>query len=73
MRHIAKVRVASMVILIGLSAAGLLFGQDGDPCYEAYLDSGLTARQMTFDEFRGAYGETICATEVASRSENSGN
>jgi hypothetical protein len=71
MRHMAKVRAALMVVLIGLSAAGLLLGQDGDPCREAYLDSGLSARQMTYDEFRGAYGEPLCATDVASLSENS--
>ena len=71
MRHMVKVRAASIVILIGLSAAGFFFGQAGDPCYEAYLDSGLTAQQMTYDEFRGAYGETVCATQVASLSEDS--
>jgi hypothetical protein len=70
-RHMAKVRVAMMVVLIGLSGAGLVFGQDSDPCYEAYLESGLTAQQMTFDEFRGVYGETVCATQVASPSEDS--
>jgi hypothetical protein len=71
MRHMAKVRTALMVVLIGLSAAGLLLGRGGDPCREAYLDSGLTAQQMTYDEFRGAYGETLCTTDVASLSENS--
>jgi hypothetical protein len=71
MRHMAKVRAASIVVLIGLSAAGFLFGQDGDPCYEAYLNSGLSTQQMTYDEFRGAYGETVCATDVASLSEDS--
>jgi hypothetical protein len=70
MRHMVKVRAALMVVLIGLSAAGLVFGQDGDPCYEAYLDSALSAQQMTFDEFRGAYSETVCATDVASLSES---
>jgi hypothetical protein len=25
---------------------------------------------MTFDEFRGAYSETVCATDVASLSES---
>jgi hypothetical protein len=71
MRHMAKVRAASIVVLIGLSAAGFLFGQDGDPCYEAYLNSGLSTQQMTYGEFRGAYGETVCATDVASLSEDS--
>ena len=64
MRHMVKVRAALMVILIGLSAAGLVFGQDGNLCYEAYLDSGLSAQQMTFDEFHRLYGETLCATST---------
>jgi hypothetical protein len=72
MRHMAKVRAALMVVLIGLSVAGLVYGRDGDRCREAYLETGLTAQQMTYEEFRGAYGETACATEVASLSEGSG-
>jgi hypothetical protein len=70
MRHMVKVRVALMVVLIGLSGAGLVFGQDSDPCHEAYLESGLSAQQMSFEEFRGVYGETVCATQVASLSES---
>ena len=62
MKHMVKVRAALMVVLIGLSGAGLVFGQDSDPCREAYLESGLSAQQMTFDEFRGSYGQTLCAT-----------
>lgn len=50
-----------MVVLIGMLGAGLALGQDSDPCYEAYLESGLTAQQMTFDEFRGFYADTLCA------------
>jgi len=65
MRHMAKVRAALMVVFIGLSAAGLVLGQDSDPCREAYLDSGLSVQQMTYHEFQGAYGETVCATNVA--------
>jgi hypothetical protein len=45
MRHMAKLRAALMVVLIGLSAAGLVLGQDSDPCREAYLDSGLSVQQ----------------------------
>ena len=70
MRHMVKVRATLMVVLIGLSAAGLVFGQDSNPCYEAYLETVLSAQQMTLDEFRGAYGETLCATQVASLSES---
>lgn len=57
-----KVRVTLTVVLFGMLVTGLAFGEDKDPCYEAYLESGLTAQQMTFDEFRGMYGETLCAT-----------
>ena len=60
MREI-KVRVASAVVLIGMLGAGLAFGADGDPCREAYLESGLTAQQMTFEEFLAFYPDTLCA------------
>lgn len=72
MRHMAKVRAALMVVFICLSAAGLVYGQDSDPCREAYLESGLSVQQMSFEEFQGAYGETVCATEVAGLSEDQG-
>jgi hypothetical protein len=64
MRHMAKARAALVVILIGLSWAGLVLGQDSDPCREAYVASGLSAQQVSFAEFRGIYGETTCATDV---------
>jgi hypothetical protein len=70
MRHMARVRAALMVVLVCLSAAGLVYGQEGDPCREAYLDSGLSVQQMSFDEFRSVYGETVCVTQVASHSED---
>ena len=72
MRHMVKGRAALMVVLICLSVAGLVFGQDSDPCREAYLETGLTAQQMTFHEFQLIYGETTCATGVASHSEDQG-
>jgi hypothetical protein len=72
MRHMAKVRAALMVVLVCLSAAGLVYGQESDPCREAYLESGLSVQQMTYHEFQGAYGETICATDVAGLPENPG-
>jgi hypothetical protein len=61
MRHMVKARAASAVVLIGMLGAGLAFGADGDPCREAYLESGLTAQQMTFEEFHGFYSDTLCA------------
>jgi hypothetical protein len=72
MRRMAKVRAALMVVLVCLSAVGLVYGQDSDPCREAYLDSGLSVQQMTYHEFQLIYGETTCATEVASLSEDQG-
>jgi hypothetical protein len=71
MRHMAKVRAAFIVVLVCLTAAGLVYGHDSDPCREAYLDSGLSVQQMTYHEFQGAYGETVCATDVASLSHGS--
>jgi hypothetical protein len=72
MRHMAKVRAALMVVFVGLTTAGLIYGQDSDPCREAYLETGLTAQQMTYHEFQGAYGETVCATDVAGLPETQG-
>ena len=64
MKHTAtKARAALLVVLIGLFGTGLLFGQDGDRCREAYLKSGLSAQQMAFEEFRAFYSDTFCAPE----------
>jgi hypothetical protein len=72
MRHMVKVRAALVVVLIGLSGTGLVLGQDSDPCREAYVESGLSTQQMGFAEFRAIYGETTCATQVASRPQSPG-
>jgi hypothetical protein len=72
MMNMAKVRAALMVVFICLSAAGLVFGQESDSCREAYLDSGLSVQQMSYEEFQGAYGETACATDVAGLPDNKG-
>ena len=45
-----------------LAASGVALGRDPGPCYEAYLQSGLT-EQMTFDDFRDSYADTLCATD----------
>ena len=68
-----KARAASAVVLIGMLGAGLAFGADGDPCREAYLESGLTAQQMTFEEFHGFYSDTLCANGGDGRMAASGN
>lgn len=65
MKHATRARAARMVVLIGMPGAALAFGQDSDPCYEAYLQSGLTARQMGFGEFRAFYDDTVCARSAS--------
>jgi hypothetical protein len=52
---------ALVVVLTGMLAANLAFGEDPGACYRAYLESGLTKQQMTFDEFRHFYSDTLCA------------
>jgi hypothetical protein len=61
MRHMMMKRTASAVVLIAMVGGGLAVSTDTDPCRKAYLESGLTAQQMTFDEFRGFYSDTLCA------------
>jgi hypothetical protein len=51
----------ALVALMTMLAAGVAFGGDYRPCYDAYRSSGLTAQQMTFDQFRRFYGDTLCA------------
>jgi hypothetical protein len=62
---------ALATVLVAMLASGVAFGQDPGPCYEAYLESGLTEQQMTFDHFQRFYGDTLCAPSgnglVASR------
>jgi hypothetical protein len=43
-----------------LFVAAMVFGETPTPCYEAYLMSGLNEQQMSFEEFREAYGESVC-------------
>lgn len=62
MKHMMKERAASAVIIIAMVGAGLALSTDTDPCREAYLESGLSAQQMSFEEFRGFYADTLCAT-----------
>ncbi len=45
-----------------LLAAAMGYGATTTPCYEAYLMSGLTEHQMSFEEFRGAYSDSVCVT-----------
>ena len=60
MRRMMMKRAASAVVLVAMLGAGFAFSTDSDPCREAYLESGLTAQQMTFDEFRGFWPHPVC-------------
>jgi hypothetical protein len=62
-RTIGSKLAALVVVLCSVLAANAATGADYDPCYEAYLESGLTSQQMSFDHFRNSYSETLCARE----------
>jgi hypothetical protein len=54
---------ALVVVLMTILAADVVFGEDYGPCYGAYLESGLTEQQMSFDQFREFYSDTLCARD----------
>ena len=51
------------VVLVTMLAADVAFGADYRPCYQSYRESGLTQQQMTFDQFRHFYSDTLCARD----------
>jgi hypothetical protein len=53
---------ATLVLLLGWAMA---FGETPTPCYEAYLMSGLSEQQMSFEEF----SETLCSSEQMQQEE----
>jgi len=55
------VALVALVALMTMLAVGLAFGEEYTPCYAAYRSSGLTEQQMTFDQFRWFYADTLCA------------
>jgi len=62
MRHTAtKARAALVVVLMAMLMSSVAFGEDHGQCYGAYLESGLTEQQMTFDQFHRLYDATLCA------------
>lgn len=63
MTMLAKKWAALVVVLITMLAANVAFGEDYGPCYGAYLESGLTAQQMSFDDFRRFYADTLCTRD----------
>jgi hypothetical protein len=58
-----KKRMALVAILAIAYVVGTAFGAGYDPCYGAYLESGLNQQQMTFQQFRQSYGDTLCAPD----------
>jgi hypothetical protein len=58
-----KKAAALAAVLTGMLATSAALGQDPGPCYRAYLESGLTEQQMTFDHFHRFYSDTLCATD----------
>jgi hypothetical protein len=52
---------ALAVVLVALLTGSAVFGEDHGSCYEAYLQSGLTQQQLTFDEFHRIYADTLCS------------
>ena len=56
-----KKAAALTVVLIGMLASGAVLGHEPGACQEAYLQSGLSEQQMTFDHFHHFYSDTLCA------------
>jgi hypothetical protein len=60
MKDLRRKWVAPMVIVASVLLASAAMGAENDPCYQAYLDSGLNAQQMSLDQFRLSYTDTLC-------------
>ena len=63
MRHTATKARAALVVLMAMLTSSVAFGEDYGQCRGAYLESGLTEQQMTFDQFHRFYGATLCAPD----------
>ncbi len=55
-----QVMLAEMLVTMLESASA--FGEDRAPCHEAYPQSGLTHKQMSFEQFREMYSDSACAS-----------
>jgi hypothetical protein len=60
MRDLRRKWVAPVVIVVSVLLASSAMGAENDPCYEAYLGGGLNAQQMSVDQFRIYYADTLC-------------
>ena len=61
MKRTIRKWTALAVVLFGVLGASAAFGEENGACYEAYLQSGLTVQQVSFDQFHKLYGDTLCA------------
>jgi hypothetical protein len=63
--NIATAEVRKWVVLGALVltalVAGSTYGEERTPCEQAYLESGLTQQQLSFEEFRELYADSLCA------------
>jgi hypothetical protein len=72
--NIATAGVRKWVVLGALVLTALvassIYGEEHTPCEQAYLESGLTQQQISYDEFRKLYADSLCAPggDVAHRS-----
>jgi hypothetical protein len=65
-------RVVLAAMLVTMLGSAIAFGEDRDPCYEAYRQSGLTHQHMSFRHFREMYSGSICAPgDLAAKHERS--
>ncbi len=49
--------------LATMLAGAMAFGETPTPCQETYLMTGPSGHQMSFEEFREFYGDTLCSPE----------
>ena len=63
MKGQTKKVAALAVVLTGMLATGAALGRDPGACHEAYLQSGLSEQQMSFEDFRHSYSDTLCARD----------
>jgi hypothetical protein len=54
-------------MLVIMLTASLAFGENPTPCYEAYLTTGLSQQQMSFEEFRKFYSDNACPKNAPGR------
>lgn len=70
----AKVREARKWMVLGATLATMLagamaFGETPTRCQEAYVMSGLSEQQMSFEEFSEFYSDTLCSSEQMQQEE----